>query len=372
MIREALCVLDNDLRQWVRRPIQILMAVAPLVMVLICVGAFLASAESLPTGVILQDDDPVAVEIAAYIGSARSGTGLQWWTVASTAPLEVVDMYESGEILCYITVPANISDTLESGGVVKLDARINNVNDDVTKNVKQRLELVCNHFNDKITIGDITYQSVSIDFRTLAETDVSFRTYIIAGVLALTIQLTSCVSTAAVTAREYEEKTIKSLLMGSSLPAVALGKLLSGIAQTSIVYLLILGFVRVFYRFVPQGGYPATFLYGFIDILCYCSLGFLTAIIVRKTVSSALAMILLNMVAWWIGGGMVPSEVWSSKLIGYIGSMLPEMYFYRSYTSLVLTNTTHTMLFDLGVNLLFGLTLMGFAVWRFQREATRL
>lgn len=372
MLREALCILINDLRQWTRRPIQILMSVAPLVMVLICVGAFLSSAESLPTGIILLDDDPVAVEIAEYVGSARSGTGLHWWTVASTVPLEVLDLYESGEILCYITIPANISASLEAGEVVRLEAVVNNVNDDVTKNVRQRLELVCNHFNDKLTVGDIMYKSVSVDFKTLAETDVSFLTYIIAGVLALSVQLSSCVNTATATAREYEEKTIKSLLMGSSLSGVALGKLFTGVAQTSIVYLLILGFVRVFYGFTPQGGYITALIYGFIGVLCYCSVGFLTAILVRKTVSSALAMILLNMVAWWIGGGMVPSEVWSSKAIDCISRILPETYFYRSYTSLVLTNTTHTLMFDLGVNLLFGLVMLSIAVWRFRVEATRL
>ncbi|MBN2335457.1 hypothetical protein JXL21_07830, partial [Candidatus Bathyarchaeota archaeon] len=126
----ALCIVENDLRLWLRKPIHVGMAVLPILMVLIIVGMFLVSAESLPTGVILLDDDPMAAEIAEYIGEARSGAGLPWWTIKYMGGEEVHAAYAEGRILCYVTVPAGVSRRLAEGDVVEIGVTVNNVNDD--------------------------------------------------------------------------------------------------------------------------------------------------------------------------------------------------------------------------------------------------
>ncbi|MBN2336061.1 ABC transporter permease, partial [Candidatus Bathyarchaeota archaeon] len=232
--------------------------------------------------------------------------------------------------------------------------------------------LLCNHFNRDLAVGGITYDSTRVEFSTLVPKDVTFLQYIVAGVLALTVQLSGGVNTAVAIAREFEERTVKELVMGSSLASVVTGKMLTGVAETCIVFGLVLAFVRVAYGFAPACGYVPAILLGVYGIICFSGIGFLAASVIRRTVPSALSMILLNMICWWVGGGLVPGELWSGRLIGYVGSVLPGTYFYRSYTSLALTATTHTLWFDVAVVTVFGLLVSVAAVLRFRREATRI
>ena len=370
MIREAFGLALYDLRQWFRRPILVVMGVAPLVLELLCIGGFLVEADSVPTGIFLSDDDPLAVEIRDYAVTMRSGTGLPWFTVVEGD--EAVEAYRTGRVLCLISVPPGASKTLNGGGVVYLSVEVNNINDDVSKNIRQRLELLCNHFNRGLDAGGVSYRSSEPNFMTVVPVDVSFIHYVVAGVLVLAVQLSGGVNVALVTSREFEQGTVKELVMAASIRYLMMGKVISGMSQTITVFVALLALIRITHGFTPACGYPAVALLGVFGMLCFSSLGVLAASKIRRTVPTALFMILVNMVAWWIGGGLVPSEIWSGRLIGLISSLLPQTYYYRSFTNLALTGMSQTIALDLTVSAIFGMVVTVAAFLFFRREATRI
>ncbi|MFX1475074.1 MAG: ABC transporter permease [Promethearchaeota archaeon] len=373
LFRRALSVTVKDLKGWVRKPFLIGIAVIPLIIVLIFTGIFVHRAESMPAGVILEDSDPKALEFKTLLMTMRSGTGLRWFTIEDLPATEVLEQFEAGRILCYIVIPANLTVRLEANETVSLHVMIHNIQDDVTKNVLQRVEYACNEFNRALEVGSLTYYSPGIQFETLVPIDVGFSDYVVAGILALVTMLSSSVNVATTTAQEFEEGTVKELIMGASLGATVIGKLLAGITQ-SLVCLGIVSMVAfALYRFVPLGNLLLLFGVALWSMCVFSSLGFLAAARVKKVIPAGMLVMILNLAGWWIGGGLVPAEVWTqtqtTRIISLFAVFWPGTYIFRSFTNLALLNITATLPFDLLVTGVFGIVTFVLAIWLFGREA---
>lgn len=362
-------LIQKDMRNWIRNPFLIIIGIIPLVIILFFVGFFLARAESLPAGVILQDNDPFALEIQDYIVSAVSGTGAKWFEVENLTQTEVLAQFELGEILCYISIPTELSSKLVANQTVALEVHINNINDDITKNVLQRLREVCNHFNSKLTIGSLTYYSPNVVYSGIVPVDVSFTHYICGSICALAVLLSSGVNVATNTSFEFERKTSKELIMGGSPLEVVTGKILVGVMQTFVIFGVILLLAFAIFRFVPSGNIFFMLFLVFWGALTFSSLGFLLSVLIQQTIPSAVAILVLNMLGWWFGGGLVPAEI-TIGVLEVIATIWPGTYFYRMFTNSVLLGwiSTPTLWVDFLVTGLFGLITYVLAIVIFVRR----
>ena len=103
--------------------------------------------------------------------------------------------------------------------------------------------------------------------------------------------------------------------------------------------------------------------------LSFSSIGFLAAARLKQTIPAALSILVLNIAGWWIGGGLVPAEVWQGQILGTLAQFWPGTYFFRSFTNLALLDKTSTLLFDLIVTGIFGGTMFLLATGLFMKEA---
>lgn len=358
MISKMLAIMNKDLISWKRQPFQFFIAVIPLLIISLFVGVFLQQAEILPAGIILDDNDSIALEIRNQLITIESGTGLKWFAIdGDLSSSEVVEQYEAGSILGYIHIPSNISARINNNETVEITVFIHNINDDVTKNFLQRVELVCNNFNRDLILTNTTYHSVSIEFEASTATDVSFTYYCIGAILALTILLSSGVNMATATASEFEFNTMKELVGGSSTSTIFAGKILSTLLQTSICFIVIMTVEYLVFGFIPKG-HPLLLLLLFVwGVLSFSTLGFLFSARMKQTIPAAIAVLILNITGWWIGGGLVPPEVWSGNILKLVGDYWPGTYFFRSFISIAVTGYVDLslLLFDLLIVGSFGI-----------------
>lgn len=371
-LEKILTVAIKDMRGWFRNPFLMLIAIAPLLVISLLMGFFISEAESVTEAVILEDNDPLALEIKNYITTMESGTGLKWFNVQDAPPDQIHEMFKKGHVLSYILVPANLTSRLQKGEVVSLQVYINNVQGDVTKNVLQRVQNVCNHFSNELNYGQMTYYVPTVKFETMVVPDVTFTHYLAAAICALTILLSSGANVATLAAREFEEKTIKELVMGSFPAEIVSGMILAGVIQTLICYAVISVVLFLAFRFVPVG---PPLLLGLLIVwgaVTFSSLGFLAAARLKQVIPAALSVIVLNVAGWWIGGGLVPAEVWRG-IIGWIGKFWPGTYFFRSFTNLILWGyyNPSVLLFDLLITGILGVVTYVLAIRLFIREVRK-
>ncbi len=357
---KVIAIMKKDLLSWKRQPFQFFIAVIPLMIISLFVGVFLQQAEILPAGVILDDNDSMALEIKNQLITLESGTGLRWFQIdGDLTPEEVLEKYEDGSILGYIHIPSNITGRVNNNEIIEITTFIHNINDDITKNFLQRVELVCNNLNRNLALTTITYRSISLNFEASTTTDVSFTYYCIGAILALTVLLSSGVNMATSTASEFEFNTMKELIGGSSTAVIFAGKLLSTLSQTTICFVAVLIVEFLVFGFVPKGSpLLLIFLFGW-GVINFSTLGFLFSARMKQVIPSAIAVLILNITGWWIGGGLVPPEVWSGNFLKVIGDIWPGTYFFRSFISIVVTGSVDLslLIMDLMITGIFGLAL---------------
>ncbi|NHJ02947.1 MAG: ABC transporter permease [Candidatus Heimdallarchaeota archaeon] len=363
-----LVLIMKDMKAWFRNPFMMLISIIPLFFMGFIMGSLVTQAESLPTGVILEDNDPIAIEIKNYIQNMTSGTGLRWFTIMEGSNELIEQKFYNGEILCLIRIPINISGIIEAGEVVYIEVLINNINDDVTKNILQRVQDVCNKFNNNLEQGTFIFYSPRLIFEGLVEPDVKFTDYIFGGVLAFTIVFSSGINSATITAHEFEKGTMKELIMSASPREVITSKLLTSGIQTVFCYIIVnIGYYLLF-GFLPIGNLIYLWFWIIIGIISFSSLGIIVAVKVKQVIPAALATMIINMIGWWIGGGLVPAEVWVG-LIHLLSSLLPSTYYFRSFTNIVFMNTIATLSFDFIIVISFGVISFLIAQWLYVKEA---
>ncbi|TFF85081.1 ABC transporter permease [Candidatus Heimdallarchaeota archaeon] len=365
-------IILKDLKQWFRNPFLIIIAVAPLLLILGFIGGFLTRAETLPTGVILEDNDTIALELKDYLVNAESGSYIKWFEVRDLSPKDIEQQFLEGAILCYIVLPANLSSQLVTNNTAAIEVKINNINDDVTKNVLQRVSNACNYVNNNLTINSTTYYTPKINYQKVVPTDISFTAYTCASICALAILLSSGVNTATTTSYEFERNTSKELLLAGSPAEIVTGKILVSIIQTLIIFGTILLVAFLLFGFVPSGNIFFLIFLVLWGAITFASVGFLAATVIRHIIPSAVSILILNIVGWWIGGGLIPPEV-TTGFIHVLSYLWPGTYFIRMFTNSILLGwiNTPTLWVDFVVTGLFGLVTYTTAIYLFLKQVKK-
>ena len=365
----ALGITIKDLKTWLRNPFLALIAVGPLLVITTAIGLFIAQAEVMPTGLIMEDNDPMAIELADFMTTMRSGTGAKWFNIQNLTEQEIVNQFANGKILSYIVIPDKISSRISNGEIITINVYINNINDDITKNVMQRLEYVSNHFNRKIIFNNELTLPVVPVFETGTAYDYTFQFYTLAGSIALAVIMVSSVNTANNFSVEFEKNTMKNLVMISSPAKIITGKVIVSIIQSLLLVSILLVYNYVIFGFVPHTDLLTLlicFLWGFF---AFSSLGLFIVIFIKKTIPAAMAALLLIVLSWYVGGGLVPAEIWPPSIRTF-SSIMPTTYFYRSFIQILLKGSidNYLLLNDLVITIGFGIVLFIISIVMFQRE----
>lgn len=370
MLYRAVKITIKDMKIWFRQPYLILIAVIPLMIVSLFMGLVMAKVEVLPIGIILEDsNDKIALEMAEYISNMKSGTGLNWFEAEEGNEKDIIEKFNKGKILAYIIIPNSIGSKINNGDVIDIDIIINNINDDVTKNVLQRMQKVCNHFNNKISIDNKLYYSPIINFEAIPTPDLRFPQYVMAAMLALSILMGSGVNIVTATAREFEDKTHKELIMSPPIASIFIGKLFTTIIQTCICFMVVLLEAILVFNFIPSGNLFVIMLFIIWGSLCFSSIGFIMAVKIKSVIPAAISVLIINLIGWWIGGGLVPSGIWIG-FIGFLAKIWPGSYFFESFIDYILLGKANSMLLfrNLLITGLFGITLFIIAIKVFLKE----
>jgi hypothetical protein len=365
-LKKMFSLMAVDLKMWIRQPKLLLMAILPLVIISLGVGFFMADAEILPVGIIVENQDSESIRLKDYIMNLKSGTDVTWFDATD---IDVEEKYENGELLGKIIIPANLSEILENGQTADIPIYINNINDDVTKNFIQRMQYAINCYNEGLHIDNKTYYIPRVEFDGDISPDLSLIQYICASVLGLSILLSASLAIVFSIAREFEDKTIKELIMGPNFGNILGGKLLSSIAQCIIIVLFIFIEEWIIFGFLPKNlcGQILLLLGG---VLFSAGIAMIIATKSKQVLPAGIAVMVLNIGSWWLSGGLAPAEAWTG-LLRTLADFWPGTYYYQSYINVsLLENISSKLLYRYSLIVgIFGIILLLLAYKIFSKEA---
>ncbi len=179
--------------------------------------------------------------------------------ITDATPTQARRLYDGVQVIAIITIPANFTQRVEVHDPSPVDVQVNNLNLDFTNDVRRSVPDAITQFYQ--AQGSASPIKVTMDAHNLRARDVELFQYAVLPTLSLLLMLSGLVTSSIATAREWESRTIKEMLL-SPTPnaAIILGKVLAGFVTTFCLGLLVfllaatLGWTR------PEGVYWLTTL----------------------------------------------------------------------------------------------------------------
>lgn len=195
--------------------------------------------------------------------------------------------------------------------------------------------------------------------------------YLCTSILGLTILLSASLALVFSIAREFEDRTVKELIMASSFANILGGKLLSAAVQSAIVMLFILAEGRLVFGYLPKNIWGQLFFL-FWGVLFSAGLAMIAATKVKQVLPAGIGIMVLNIGSWWLSGGLAPAEVWTG-LLRTLADCWPGTYFYQTYINISLLGNVSPALFarNMLITGITGTLLLVAACFVFAREAKR-
>lgn len=367
-MQKIVSLMMADLKMWFRQPKQLIMAVAPLLIISIFAGFFVAKTEILPVAIVMEDNDPAAARLENYLINLKSGSGVTWFQGKEDGKAAAREKFENGDVLGLVTIPANLSERLSSDETVEIPIKINNINDDVTKNFIQRMQNAFNYFNEDLKVDGTAYNIPRVNFIADTSPDLPLIKYICASILGLAMLLSTSLAITFSIAREFEDNTIKELVMTPKLMNILGGKLLSVMVQAMVVTIFIFLEEWVIFGYLPQN-LMMQFAYFLWGVLFSAGLAVIIAAKIKQTLPAGIFIMVINIGSWWVSGGLAPSEAWTG-LLRKIADYWPGTYFYQIYINASLLGSVSSGLIfrNLIITGIFAVTLLVAAYAVFVKE----
>ncbi|MGN6629106.1 MAG: ABC transporter permease [Candidatus Nitrosocosmicus sp.] len=259
-----LAIVRKDIGIWLRQPTSIAATILPAVafMIILYFGAQAVGRN--PIALVTESNGPVAQELEKTLRESDAFNVV----LITTSQQSAEEALRQLKVAAVITIPNNFDTNLESHKPDPVAIHINNLNLDFTNDLRRSLpaaitdfyESYSNSSNNKEIFkrnssADIITTSVPIKIQVkekdLRQQDIDLLRFELVPNLVLLITTAGIVNAGLAVAREWEDSTIKELLLAPiSKATIITGKILSGWITTIliVVVVLVIGIVTGYLR----------------------------------------------------------------------------------------------------------------------------
>ncbi len=215
---------QKDLRIWLRQWYNIAAALLmPLTYVLVVwLGA--AAVGASPVALVVQDSGPVAQQMAQSLQQA------QVFRLRLVDAATAQHLYNNLEVAAIVTIPANFDVLVDEGVRAPIIVQANNLNLDLTNDVRRAVPDAISVYYAQQTPDPL---DITVDEQNLRSQDIAVEQFAILPMISLLLLAHALISSGIATAREWEDQSIKELLLSPvTRTAILLGKILAGFLST--------------------------------------------------------------------------------------------------------------------------------------------
>lgn len=245
--RATWAIARKDFSVWLRQPPVIAATVMPAVVFMAIIVISAAAVGRNPIALVVLDSSPPARQFARVVESSDA------FLARPASPIEAERLLANLDVAAVVTIPADFSANLAAHRPDPVTIKINNLNLDFTNDLRRSLPAAIDRYYAQQAGNPVSVSVVEADLRTQ---DVDLVQFEIVPNLVLLLTLAGVVNCGLATAREFEDLTIKELLLAPiSRSTVIAGKLLAGWLTTLLLSLIVLVVGALTGELRPAGSY---------------------------------------------------------------------------------------------------------------------
>ena len=246
--RTIWAILRKDLLTWLRQPTNVVATIVPPLAFLLIEALGAAAVGRSPVALVVQDRGQQGAQIAQAIRDADV------FRLQEVNEQQAKVLLKNLDVVAIITIPPDFSQRVQAHEQAPIDVTVNNLNLDFTNDIRRAVPDAITQFYQ--AQGSASPIKVTLKEHDLLQRDVELFQYSVLPTIILLLTLSGLVSSSLSTAREWETKTVKELLLSPSTNAAILaGKVLAGFVTTFFLGLLVLGLGYVLGWIQPEGIY---------------------------------------------------------------------------------------------------------------------
>jgi len=246
--RTIWAIFRKDLRVWLQNRATVAATFLPPLAFLL-VGALNASAVGRsPVAIVDLDHGPKSVQI------------VQSFRDADVFRISLVDQQQAQillknlEVVAVVTIPPNFTQHVEAHQRNPINVTVNNLNVNFTNDIRRAVPDAITQFYQ--AQGSSSPVKISISEQDLRHRDIQLFQFSVVPTIILLLTLAGLITSGLATAREWESRTIKELLLSpTSNAAIIVGKVLAGFTTTFALGVIVLVVGDIVGWTQPQGIY---------------------------------------------------------------------------------------------------------------------
>lgn len=252
--RSTWLICRNDMRIWRRHPSYVLLSFLPVIALLVLTALGAAAVGHSPVALVVQDQGSAGQKFSQIFHQA----GI--FRIYDVNAQQAQQLYNNVDIAAIITVPPDFTQRVQAHERAPIEMEVNNLNLDFTSDVRRSVPDIITQFY--ASEGVQSPIQVSIQEHDLRTQDIEIFQYTVLPAVIFLLAISGLVNGGLATAREWESRTIKELLLSpTSRGAIVAGKVLAsslitfGLGVFVLVVCTLIGWLH------PEGIYWLTALF---------------------------------------------------------------------------------------------------------------
>jgi ABC-2 type transport system permease protein len=359
-------ICKNTISVWLRNRSLIAASLLPPVAFL-AAGFFAAAAVShSPVALVSLDKGQQGIVMSKIIHSTDV------FRVTDASPSKAQNLIKNVRVAAIITIPADFSQHVNHHQPAAINVEINNLNLDFTNDIRRSVPAaIVQYYKFQ---GSKSPIKVVVQESDLRHKDIQLFQYEVVPVLLLMVLIAGLVNTAVSTAREYEYKTIKEVLLSPVTDTeIVFGKILAGFLIGFFSGLLELGICLLFgWTYLPAAKFdPNVLLFISLTALLAASFGLVAGLAAKKIQAAHAVSVNLALPLFFVAGG-VGVLAFEPKWLQNTASFVPLTYANHGLQMAMYYNSTNQIGRDSAILILVTLAAIVIALLLLRRSRSRL
>lgn len=240
---------------------------------LILFSLFVLGGGQAPTSVVMYDSGPYAQQFYQAMSQAHS------FRLQTNSEADAENLIQTGRIVAVVTIPADFDVRIQAQQPVQVGVQINNLNTDFTNDIRRAVPLSITSFYAKAFPNVVT---VTPHEQDAYRQDTDYIPYLTVSILVIALVIGGMLQSGTAAAREWENATIKELLLSpANRWAVVAGKMLGAFIM-SLLSIVIVLFVLIVIVGVRPANWGEVIGFTLLSLFIFVALGMLLGTLLKQ------------------------------------------------------------------------------------------
>jgi ABC-2 type transport system permease protein len=232
-IRAIWAIFKKDLTIWLLNKRNLVATLAPPLVFLLVQALGAVAVGRSPVALVTLDRGPKGVQMEQIFQQADV------FRVTDATPEQAQLLLKDIQVVAVITIPADFTQRVDAHASSPVDVTVNNLNLDFTNDIRRSVPDAITQFYQ--AQGNSSPIKVTLSEQDLRHRDVQLFQYSVLPTIVLLLTLSGLVTSSIATAREWETRTVKEMLLSPvGRASIIVGKVFSAFATTFLLGVLVL------------------------------------------------------------------------------------------------------------------------------------